>query len=327
MNENIRRNHLETYGSSLTTLLNVYNYELRIGPTKEDSCAIKETSYLCPLCLKCFFYIKENEVFESNEFTEDHFPPKSVGGTRTILVCITCNSSYGRNLDYAIKEYLEFMRFVKKTENSSYPTKLSFGGIPGKYNQNVRWENRTLVKEIDFKKYPLIKKWIFDYEKIKKGFSLKLSSPSEKTIQRALLRVAYLYCFQNWGYDFCFSQTAHRLRNVIDGKEVHPLSNFGVFNNVSMPSFSNGFYFNDSSATQATFIILFDIKVANPKYEQKIVVLIPGGDLEAWSRLSNFESWIEKGETDLSLVQLFEDSIMRNNHFGYSLTWQKLSVV
>jgi len=284
MNDSIRRNHLKTYGASLSVLLNVYNHEFRISPSMGGSYVIKEDLYLCPLCLQAFFYIKDNEIFENREFTEDHFPPESVGGTKTILVCKECNSSFGGNLDYAIKEYLELMRFVRKSENASYPVKLSLN-----------------------------------------GFSLKISGPSGKIIQKALLRAAYLYSFHNWGYDFCYSHTASHIRKVINGEEAHPLSNFGVFSDVTTPNFSNGFYFNDSSAEHKTFFIFFDIKIENPKCEQKIFVLIPGGDLASWDQLTNFQSWVEKREADISLTPIFGDCVMRNNYMGYSLTWQKLA--
>src|ERR1044072_6380372 len=325
MNDSIRRNHLKTYGASLSVLLNVYNHEFRISPSMGGSYVIKEDLYLCPLCLQAFFYIKDNEIFENREFTEDHFPPESVGGTKTILVCKESNSSFGGNLDYAIKEYLELMRFVRKSENASYPVKLSFNGIPGKYNQDVYWQKGVLIKEVNFKKYPLIQKWILDYENVMNGFSLKISGPSGKIIQKALLRSAYLYSFHNWGYDFCYSHTASHIRKVINGEEAHPLSNFGVFSDVTTPNFSNGFYFNDSSAEHKTFFIFFDIKIENPKCEQKIFVLIPGGDLASWDQLTNFQSWVEKREADISLTPIFGDCVMRNNYMGYSLTWQKLA--
>ena len=327
MTDGIKKWHLDNYGKSLTALFDVHNYSIKIGASTDESELITEDIYLCPLCLKHFFYLKENEFYENQEFTEDHFPPESVGGKQTVLVCAPCNSFYGRDLDYTLKEYLSFKRFIAQKDKAPYPTKISYFGIPGNYNQNLYWENGSLVKEVNFKKYRLIKNWIFDFKKESWNFSLKITAPSEQKIQKALLRTAYLLCFTNWGYDFAYSQTAKHIRETIAGNENHPLSNYGVFGDCDSNTPQEGFYFNDTVLDEQAFFIFFDIKVENPNFTEKVFVIIPGPDTKSWYQLNSFKPWIQNKTGDTSLIELFSDSIKRKNYFGYSFTWEKLAKV
>jgi hypothetical protein len=324
MNKNVRKHHLETYGASLSALLNACDIEFKIGFSLEDSLTIGENIYICPLCLKSFFYFKNCQFYENEEFTEDHFPPQSVGGSRTILTCKPCNSSYGGNMDYALKEYLEFKRFLSKKEKASYPTKVSYSGTQGKYNLRLYWENGILIKEIDFKKYPLIQKWLLA-PNANRNLTFETLAPSEVVIQKALLRAAYLHCFSNWGYDFIYSETAKRMRRVLEGKEEHPLSNFGVLADISFSNLANGFYFNGSSKDKEVFLLFFDIQLKKPEYKLGICVIIPGNDQEAWARMATLKNWIENMEADISLIRLWEDYIRRKNYFSYSSIWESLS--
>lgn len=325
MTDGIKKWHLDNYGKSLTALFNANNYSIRIGTSPDESKFVTEDIYLCPLCLKSFFYLKDNEFYENQEFTEDHFPPESVGGKQTILVCSPCNSSYGRDLDYSLKEYLSFKRFIAQKDKAPYPTKITYNGIKGKYNQNLYWENGTLVKEVNFKKYPLIKNWLFDFKKASWDFSLKVTAPPEATIQKALLRAAYLLCFTNWGYDFAYSQTGKHIRETIEGKENHPLSNYGVFGDYESSNHPQGFYFNDTTIEEQAFFIFFDIKIENPEYTERTFVIIPGPDTKSWRQLNNFKSWIQNKSSEISLIELFSDSIKRKSYFGYSTAWGKLA--
>lgn len=325
MTDGIKKWHLDNYGKSLTALFDAYNYGIKIGASTDESELITEDIYLCPLCLKHFFYLKEKEFYENQEFTEDHFPPESVGGKQTILVCAPCNSFYGRDVDYSLKEYLSFKRFIAQKDKAPYPTKISYHGIPGKYNQNLYWENGNLVKEVNFKKYPLIKNWILDFKNASRNFSLEITAPSEEKIQKALLRTAYLLCFTNWGYDFVYSQAAKHIRDTITGNAIHPLSNYGVFGDYDLANSPQGFYFNDATIEAQAFFIFFDIKLENPEYKEKVFVIIPGPDTKSWSQLNNFNSWIQSKNEDISLIELFSDSVKRKNYFGYSITWEKLA--
>jgi hypothetical protein len=325
MRDSTRKWHLDNYGKSLTKLLRTHDYCIRVGELLRESEILTEDIYLCPLCLKHFFYLKNNEFYANAEFTSDHFPPKSVGGKQTILVCVRCNSSYGIDLDYSLKEYLSFKRFISRKDKSPYPMKVSYNGVPGKYNQNLYWENGSLIKEIDFKKYPLIKEWLFDLKNVSQGFSFKITAPSEKVIQKALLRSAYLLCFANWGYDFAYSPTGKHIRNVLENRESHPLSNYGVFGDYDFAKSPHGFYFNDTIIEQQAFFVFFTVKLDNPEYEEKILVVIPGPDTDSWNQLFNFKSWIQKKQANFELIELFSDSVKQKNYFGYSSTWLKLT--
>jgi hypothetical protein len=74
--------------------------------------------YLCPICLRNCFSIDRTGYYCSCEFTEDHFPPASVGGTLTLLVCKSCNNTAGSQFESSLAQKIEMVSFEKKVPNS-----------------------------------------------------------------------------------------------------------------------------------------------------------------------------------------------------------------
>jgi hypothetical protein len=62
--------------------------------------------YLYPLCLKHVISYDGEDLRFKEAFTLDHFPPESVGGKATVLVCNKCNSTAGADFEYSLKEWL-----------------------------------------------------------------------------------------------------------------------------------------------------------------------------------------------------------------------------
>lgn len=238
-----RQFYLTIYGASLVEYAKSINLEIKVQKTTGEILSIAKNIYICPLCLQNFYYLINDEYFETTTFSDDHYPPSGVGGEQTILVCKPCNDTYGRKMDYVLKKYLKSQSFLHKNTNAFYPLKFSYKGIPGNYNIETKWDKETLVQDVNFKKYPYIKDWLMDLKKEEWTFKFIISMPLQEIIAKALLRAAYFYCFSNWGYDFVYSFTANRIRNVLQGNEKHPLSNYGVFGDVSSKSLQNGFYF------------------------------------------------------------------------------------
>lgn len=316
--------YLRTYGKSLSEFAQLTGNRILVQKETGEFECIEKDIYLCPLCMRNFFFFRDGDYFESAAFSDDHYPPESVGGTDTILVCKPCNDFYGRTVDYVLKEYLKSQAFLSKEEKSSYPLKFSYVGIPGTYNINTEWFEGKMLKSVDFKKYPYIKKWIFDFKKEDWSFNLKISFPSEELIAKALLRAAYLYCFANWGYDFAFSVAGKNLRDVLHSNKQHPLKNLGVFGDVSSKELQNGFYFITNPQKNRSFQVVFDIALPNSEIKKKIFVIIPGNSEKAWTDLKFFNDWIEKKKKNTKLIKLYSDCVMKEYYTHYRFTWQKL---
>ena len=75
-------------------------------------------AYLCPLCISNVFMITSTGQKTTTEFDEDHYPPKSVGGKKTMVACKICNGGAGYKYDFTLKEHLMLLSFGKKIPNS-----------------------------------------------------------------------------------------------------------------------------------------------------------------------------------------------------------------
>ena len=315
---------LNTYGKSLAEVAKLYHHQIKVMKESGEVLEFEKDIYLCPLCLKNCFYFLNDEFFQSEEFSIDHYPPKSAGGNQTILVCKPCNDLYGRTMDYALKEYLTSQAFLNKDENIPFPVKIAFNGVAGDYNVGTRWQKGMMVQNISFNNYPNVKEWMFDLKKEEWSFRMKMMMPSEKIIAKALLRASYLYCFANWGYDFALSYTGLRLARIIQGKEEHPLSNCGVFGDVSTTSLQNGFYFLSNPRQNQSFQVLFEIGLPNHNTRRKIFVVIPGPSNDAWDNLIHFDSWIEKKKAKTKVISIYSNCVEREYYTHYHYTWQEL---
>jgi hypothetical protein len=317
--------HLNTYGVALQEYAKIHNSKIQVEKTTGELETIDVPIYLCPLCIKNYFFLKDNLIYESAIFSEDHFPPKSVGGRRKILVCKPCNERYGIEIDHAPKEYLSLQAFLLKKENAPYPFTMTYKGVPSHYGINTFWENGNMVQSFSFKRYKPVAKWMLDPNKTERKFGMKFLAPAEAKIQKSILKAAYLYCFYNWGYDFIFSATAQKLRCILNGEEKHPLSNYGVFGDVSITVPDNGFYFISEPKELQAYLVFLDIGLSEVGLKKKCFVVIPGPFIETWDRLSNFSTWVEKREASTILNPLYDNYIQRGNNWSYSLSWEKLS--
>jgi hypothetical protein len=61
--------------------------------------------YLCPECLQGFA--------DPSSLSHAHAPPRSVGGSRTVLVCRMCESRAGAKLDIHLKREADLFNFAK----------------------------------------------------------------------------------------------------------------------------------------------------------------------------------------------------------------------
>lgn len=153
---NIVRNHCELFFPTISALNEKYEKKIQVIidkglPTEREV----NVFYLCPLCLKSFVWIENEKIYWNNEFDLDHFPPASVGGKNSILECKICNSKYGHQFDYSLKDYLEFMSFLGRKDQASVRGKVSMDDVQGQYNVSFKWNENSLIYNLDdFKKYP-----------------------------------------------------------------------------------------------------------------------------------------------------------------------------
>lgn len=164
----------------------------------------QEEAYICPLSFQIHTKDGIQDRF-SDQLTEEHIPPDSLGGKVMCLTSKAANSESGHLLDNKLLDYIQWIE--AKAGLGEYKTKFKFesGGSsplfiskPGK--------NRPLLRFQPSSFHPGVEKVLGQIENEKK-FSGKVFLPHKKQsrlIQIGLLRIAYLYAFSTLGYSYLF---------------------------------------------------------------------------------------------------------------------------
>jgi hypothetical protein len=319
----ILRNHLVKYYPTITAIKEVYGFSLQvreINGTNND--IMQEPFYVCPLCAQQFCMLI-NSAIVGAEFNLDHYPPASVGGKATILVCKDCNSNFGKDVDYALAEVFRHKAFL--TGSSSTPAKVSMDIIKGKYNVEMVKKSEDQFTLIDRSRNSYIKSQFHeisaksDIGKIPINFEVKISLPSEVQVRKAILKAAYLYCFANLGYEFVFSEAGTHIRGILNGKISSPLKNLGVFYDLLEGQLDDGFYAAYYPAINE-FVFIIAINIA-PKHLQKKTcsfVIIPPFTQGACDRLVSFERLEHEKEGSFNIKNLSGDLIQQKWPLPYS---------
>jgi len=61
------------------------------------------------------------------------------------------------------------------------------------------------------------------------GMKVTFNEPDGARVRKALLKTAYLYCFDLWGYNFVLSWMADNIRKVLAGEMEYPYADVAVF--------------------------------------------------------------------------------------------------
>ena len=156
----------------------------------------------------------------------DHFPPENVGGKLKAIVCKPCNSRAGHDYDYITKEFLNELGFHKRIPFSIIEIKKqTITDIVGRYSGTIGIDVTGGI-EFSFKPKPNYKAPPLD-----KFLAENLHTPNWKAevtvpqvdkekVSKALLKAAYLTCYNHWGYVFIFSDTAQYIRQTLAGSKL-----------------------------------------------------------------------------------------------------------
>jgi hypothetical protein len=308
----IERN-IRTFSPSLNAVAARYNIKVfRNLPENAEA-------YLCPLCLSNHLYILEDSLYGSSLFTMDHYPPKSIGGTKTALVCQPCNSSYGGNLDHHIKTNLQVKGFFEG--RSSFPITVSIKG-EGTYRIEGSIEKDRIFLLEHNKKSNLIERW-HAAEQIARAnneeYKINVTGtyPTAELVTRAYLKAGYLQFFIWAGYDFIFSHIAAKIRAVISGDIDHPLSNHGVLTGIRGLELTDGIYALTNSDLPRTFFACMSMVDPTDHSEQKCIVLVPLNTVSGWNEQAAFKQLIPNTQLEFCYQKYENFVVSKDNFFPY----------
>ena len=192
-----------------------------------------EAGCVCPLCGRGFT--------EARDFTEEHVPPKSVGGAVICVTCRECNSRAGHEVDYTLPALARMARLggaIFRGQGSyEGPTRVTVGGHTTNAIMAVTPRRVDLVvdpKRNDPARAQQQLRWIEDYARTGGG-EIRFDTNSKFKYAHArarvsLLRAAYLAAFALFGYTYAFDRRLNVVRAQIadPDQEIVPLAALNV---------------------------------------------------------------------------------------------------
>lgn len=169
--------------------------------------------YLCPICL---------EIKSLEELTLEDYPPKSVGGKANLLTCKKCNNEAGSKIDSHLSMKLDELQGIEKkvrvsikgkTINATYNKKEGYIKYSPKNNNPHIFEDTM--------------KSVKGGDKIDLKVRDKISS--RPSIKLAMLKTAYLYAFEKFGYTLMLDKTYDVIRSSIKNNNIEYCVNNNIF--------------------------------------------------------------------------------------------------
>lgn len=274
--------------------------------------------YICPLCCKSYFIETKSGVIGNSEFSLDHLPPKSVGGTYKMITCKKCNNDSG-TFESELEKVLNFA-VDKKRPNEIVINVRVQDEETGECIQGLA-HNKDGVTNIIFNEQ--LKRHRKDYidflnrldsNKMPK-INIQVPLYDKKKLERALIKSAYLMCFYWWGYEFVFSDNGALIRDVINGKKDYPCQVPTTWSEKEerMPT---GVYILQDGEERKAFLVSLNLK--GVKHSTTANVLIPGPSNSAWDNIKLIDE-MNNAKESKSLKCITIPRVV--DRIGYTISW------
>lgn len=201
--------------------------QFQAGVSAASAFGVTTGLYPCPICGQQF----DESALQSGQLTEEHVPPKSMGGASLLLTCKACNNYAGHayEADLKKKELQRQQAFgimgLKQGENGR--VKLGAGGINVQAEMNV--QDGTVNLEIGERNNPQnLQEIEAFFIAMTKGDSITLTSSHRykpNNILRSMLKTAFLLLTAKFGYTFAFEPRMTQIRRhlLLDQEEEIPI--------------------------------------------------------------------------------------------------------
>lgn len=190
--------------SKKEALFNLYSNNLAINSNLNGW-------FICPLCLKGF------SIEHLDSLTLEHIVPKSLGGKLITLTCWKCNNDFGSKLISKLYKNIQIKEILSGTKNGFLDSKFSIDGHsvsalfePGKDSHNLIFNpKRSNPEDTEYIQSKFKKNDVNNFNLI---FNAGYSKKEENS---ALLLIAYLLMFYQFGYFFVFSRFGLHIRGCL----------------------------------------------------------------------------------------------------------------
>jgi len=234
----------------------------------------RTSGYICPLCNKIY----DKGAFSPeyvDQLTEEHFPPGKLGGSVKILTCKICNNTHGSELESHLKEHLITQDFLKGDSEASRPARFLTDGkfdIGGQILKTSTGFHFRAVRQISnhnhFDK-------LFRVEKpdLKKIDITITGLYKRRKAEIALLRIAYLWLYSEFGFAIMYNSNMHKIREQIQEPEKKIIENLRSLE-LDYPEEMEGINIITKPKKLQSYVALF--KTETNSTVRKHAVFLPG---------------------------------------------------
>ncbi len=294
-------------------------------------------AYLCPLCLENFFYTENTTWHYKEEFSLDHFPPQNVGGTSKMLVCKKCNNTAGHSYENSLKERVLKEGYNRKVPDIQVPAIANLENVKGWMHSNVSINGDgslgLKISEKALHRIPSITEDQNETNNDGKGFKMdiRIQALDDKKVAKAILKTAYLYCFDYWGYEFVFSFAGELFRNVLADKCDYPIkvptlwfdNKAEIHKGIDIPT---GMVFIQKPKEILSMFVNIPVILKEIDYKCIIPVQIPNPNDKTLKHLISVQQFFDDNPSHQIYIRPIPYEFNMNFPKPYSKTWEELNI-
>lgn len=202
----------------------------------------------CPQCLR---------VKDKSEFSEEHVPPKALGGKLVTLTCTVCNNASGRSVDSHLVNVFNNPFHFEAT--STRATVIDDNG--NRFAGNLKSDRRDLIFEVVRRATRNANVRSLWEERKPSNIQVTDHSPMNFRLATAgHLRIAYLLIFSVFGYAFLNDNNLERIRQFINENQSDDLLHWGIVADYPYPDKMLGVNLIDAPSELWSFLVVYDLR-------------------------------------------------------------------
>lgn len=227
------------------------------------------SAILCPLCLSAFY----RDDINTGSLTLDHVPPRTAGGRGAgdALVCKDCNSSLGASVDASLGEHLRKMDITSFTPGSQGDISYSWENgkrIPA--SLQIGEDGSLKLTTHSFRTHPDSVRQLAERldalvelgESAEYRFQLHVTLPDSQSVSVALLRIAYMIYFMQFGYGAILHPHFNRIRaQICEPTSEQVLAEWDVSRVLNVDRLQDGIHFVHEPVDLRCVLVGFTLSV------------------------------------------------------------------
>jgi hypothetical protein len=171
----------------------------------------RAAGYMCPLCLVLFE--------DPSDLTQEHAPPKRLGGTVVALTCKSCNNNAGAVIDVQVKAQEDYLDFLDGRMEGMRDARLEVEGVSVRAEAGLTSDGLTFVPSANRNDPETFEQHNQAWDGLRPaGGSVKFSvvfNYRRSVVAAGWLRSAYLVAFAALGYSYILDSRLNIVRQQI----------------------------------------------------------------------------------------------------------------